>query len=815
MRTVPGCLPLPLSSFVGREREASEIRRLLVAASYPSNPDSPSPRLLTLTGTAGVGKTRLALQVATAAQAAFAQGACFVPLADVLDPNRVLPAIGSRLSLKESGNRPMAARLRRFLQHKQLLLVIDNFEQIVTAAPQLEEILAGCPRLVMLVTSREILHLPAEREFRVRPLPLPSLRHLPGVESLARYAGVALFVERAQAANPAFRLTAENAPAVARICHDLEGLPLAIELAAARVKMLSVSQIAARLNDRFTLLVRTGSSAGEQRHRTLRAALDWSYDLLSPQEQALFRHLAVFAGGFTLESAEAVHAQGPSLDPLSQLVDKSLAQVEPGDGTEEETRYSLLETIREYACEKLEGAGEAEAAGQRHMTFFVRLAEEAEPQLKGAAQIAWAARLEREQDNLWAAASWSRSHEADAAGACRLAGAMAWFWRMLRGNPSEWRGWCEEILVARRGLDHSTVRARALLGVGTVALLQGDFQTARALAEESVGLWDELRDQPGLAHALNLLALVQHAHNLNEEAKVLYERSLAIRREIGDGWGMAQTLNNLATLAETRGDLVGAAACYRESLAHARASGDRRLIGLILIGLASVTAKQGDCQAAGKLYAESLATAQEMGDKWLAPQSLDGLAKVIASLAGETPRGVFQVERAVRLWGAADGLREAAGTTIWPGDRAEYDVLLAAARSRLGEAVFGTHWAQGHALTIDEAAAHALREAAAPCDPNLGLETEPGQGPSIRLSARQQIKEQFGGLTPREREVAALIARGKSNRAIAEALVLTERTVTTHVSNILGKLELSSRTQIAAWAIEKGLNLPSSAPSHT
>ncbi len=807
---------MPLNSFVGREREASEIRRLLTAAGTASDPECPAPRLLTLTGVAGVGKTRLALQVATTAQAAFAHGVCFVPLADVSDPNRALPAIASRLGLKESGNRPMAARLRRFLQPKQLVLVLDNFEQIMAAAPLLEELLASCPRLVMLVTSREVLHLPAEHEIRLGPLPLPNLRRLPSVEGLTRYAGVALFVERAQVANPAFELTAENLATVAHICHDLEGLPLAIELAAARVKMLSVSQIAARLTDRFTLLVRTGRGAGEQRHRTLRAALDWSYDLLSAEEQALFRRLAVFAGGFTLDSVEGVYGQGPALDLLSQLVDKSLVRVELGNGTETETRYGLLETVRAYAREKLEQSGEAEAAGRRHMMFFVQLAEEAEPLLRSAAQMAWATRLEQEQDNLWSAASWSRSHEVDAAGACRLAGAMAWFWRMLRGNPSEWRDWCEEILRERRGSDHSTVRARALLGVGTVALLQGDYEKARGLADESVSLWSELHDQANLAHALNLLALVQHALSANEEAETLYERSLAIRREIGDGWGIAQTLNNLATLAEVRGDLVRAQACYRESLAKARASGDRRLIGLILVGLASVTTRQGDCQAAGKLYVESLETAQEMGDKWLAPQSLDGLAKVIARLAGEAPRGLPQMQRAVRLWGAADALREAAGTALWPGDRSEYDELLAAARSMLGKTAFDTYWAQGRALTIDEAAADAYREAAASCDPGSEQEPKPNQGLALRLSARQQRKNQFDGLTAREREVAVLVAQGKSNRAIAEALVLTERTVTTHVSNILGKLQFSSRTQIAAWAIEKGLgSSPSSGPAHT
>jgi non-specific serine/threonine protein kinase len=801
MRDFPGHLPIQLNSFVGREGEVAELARLLAAARGEQDPACPASRLITLTGPAGVGKTRLALQVAAGAQDTFAHGSCFVPLAGIRDPALVIPSMLERLDFKETRGRPPQAKLRRVLQSRQMLIILDNFEQVIPAASHLGELLAACPRLVLLVTSREVLRVQGEHVYGVGPLPVPDARESSTVASIRRYAGILLFAERAQAANPTFQITRENAEAVAEICCQLEGLPLAIELAAARARVLSASQIASRLADRFSLLVRTGETGPTARHQTLYAAISWSYDLLSPDEQTLLRRLATFAGGFTLEAVEAICALRACLDLLTRLADKSLIQVEQSS-PQDAARYSMLDMVRDFACAKLDQSGEMDETGRRHMAFFVQLAEQAEPQLRGPDQMVWAAGLEREQDNFWAAAMWSRSYEPDGQGALRLAAALAWLWRLLRGNPTEWIGWCTEILVAQAGHGQAAVRARALLGVGMVSLLQGDYATAQSMAEESVTLWETLNKPGDLAHGLNLLALAYHALGRSDEASRLYQRSLTIRSELGDRWGIAQTLTNIAMLAAARGDIAHASALYEESLATARSAGDGRLIGFILIGLASAFAKTGDCARAVALYRESLQIAEANGDQWLAPLALEGLATVIATQP-DGPNSQ-QLAEATRLWGAAEALRDAIAAAMWPADRAEHDALVSVARSQLEETLFAGEWAIGRSMSLGESQQFALHGLKFTCggSPAPLVKAKQPARPSTR---RRANKAQYGGLTEREREVAALIAQGKSNRAIADSLVITERTVSTHVSNILSKLHLTSRTQIAAWAVEKGL----------
>ena len=810
LRRYPNNLPHQLSSFIGREREMTEVKRLLTTT-----------RLLTLTGPGGSGKTRLAIQVATNLMGEFADGVWLVELAPLSDPALVLPAVASVLGVLEQPGRPLIETLADHLEPRELLLVLDNCEQLVEACAQLVERLLRlcCLNLRILATSREALGVRGEIAWLVPPLSVPDLENLCGdaeghppraaegtrtaaptdlVPVLMQYEATRLFAERALAALPTFALTAHNAITVAQVCCRLDGIPLAIELAAARVKVLSVEQIAARLDDRFNLLT-DGSRTAPPRHQTLHATMDWSYALLSEAERALLRRLSTFVGGFTLEAAQAVCAEQagqaatPSvpyqvLDLLSHLVDKSLVIVEHHD---QQARYRLLETTRQYARQLLE-SGEAGQIRGRHLDYFLGLAEEAEPKLLGAEQVTWFNQLETEHDNLRAAMEWSLQDGKIEKG-LRLAGALWWLWYM-RGHVSEGRNRLIEVLTRPEAAGRTAARAKALNVAGFLHGVADNQTEARPLLEEALAIGRELRDPWSIAISLRFLGSV--ATNLGDyvAAQSFLEEGLEIWRQLGPTakHGTAWSLVYLGDLALAQGNYEQAQTLYGESAILLSKVVDKSLLADPFRRMAHVALHQGDWQKATVLCQESLDLNLEVGHK-------QGIAACLASLA-EIAAARGHTIHAAQLFGAVGALLDETATLLLPADRTEYHRNVASTRAQLGEAAFEAAWTEGAAMTLGQAIAFASTESET-------LLKEEATAPS--LSPLQAAKEQFDGLTAREREVAVLVAQGKSNRDIAETLVVSERTAAAHIGNILSKLEFTSRTQIATWAIEKGLVAPS------
>jgi len=834
-------LPAPLTPLVGREQEIAAVCALLWR---------PEVRLVTLTGTGGVGKTRLALGVAAAVNADFADGICLVALAPLIDPGLVLSTIAQALGVQEQGSRPLLEGLQDHLREKQLLLLLDNFEQVVSAAPVVAELLVAAPRLRVLVTSRTSLHLSGEHEFVVPPLALPDLRNLPPPDRLLQYGAIRLFVARAQAAHSAFVMTGENATAIAAICQQVDGLPLAIELAAGRSKLFAPQALLSRLRNRLKLLV-GGAQDLPLRQQTLRGTIAWSYDLLGQDEKALFRRLAVFVGGCTLEAAEAVYtAQGDLLidvlEAVAALVDKSLLRQETqADG---QPRLLMLETIREYALERLAASGEAEAVQRQHAIFFLRFSEEAEPKIRGAEHFLWRTRLEVEHDNLRAALRWMlESQEAEMG--MQLAFSLVAFWR-ASNQDREGRNWCEQVLAQPGTSARTAARAMALLAAGAMTMFQGDLPQAQLLLEESIAIGREVgrAAKRTLALALALLAYGALLQGHLGAARELAEEGVRLFREVGEAWGTALALNHLgrATLelgdpvaarplleesaalfragnmqrlalplntlgrvALRQGDDTGARAYCEEALAVARATGDELFIAEALAQLGTVALHVGDSGQATALYQQSLALIWTRGYRECIAEDLAGLAAT-ASLLG-------QPERAARLFGVVEALREVSGIRLSPLPRADYDRAVEGIRAHLDEATFAQAWEKGRAMPLEQAIAEALATQDEPPTgtkfPQVNEEetssvVPPGtplsQSPRA-LSPRRTLKQHFGGLTSREREVACLVAQGKSNRAIADELVVGVSTVEAHITHIFTKLGFSSRAQIAAWAVDKGL----------
>jgi len=725
-------LPQHSTSFIGREIEIAEIRTLLGRT-----------RLVTLTGSGGCGKTRLALEVAAGLLDSYPDGVWLVELASVVDPSLVPQAVGTVLGLKEEQGKTLTETVTEHLVPRQLLLVLDNAEHLLAACAELtESVQRHCPRVIMVATSRERLGISGEQTYRVPGMSLPDPERDATTANLLQCDSVRLFTERARLNLPHFAITNENAPALASICRRLDGIPLAIELAAARARSMSVEAVSQRLDQRFRLLT-GGSRAAPRRQQTLRALIDWSYDLLSDAEKALLCRASIFSGGWTLEAAEQVCVgegidDWEVLDIVTSLADKSLLLAEARDGA---TRYRLLETVRQYARERLQETGEESRWQGRHFGYFLDLAERAEPRLKCGEQ-AWLDQMEAEHDNLRTAMGWATASARDAAGGLRLAGALWWFWD-VRAYLSEGRGWLSKLLAAAPHGQAAAARAKALHGAGALAWQQCDLPAARELQEEALAIWRALGDRRGIADASIFLGLVDSDEGDRASARALYGESLAIRRALGDQWGVSFSLNNLGNVAFEEGDYPAARALYEESLAIRREVGDRLGIGLSLNKLGNVAYEQGDYPAArtlheeslairralgdrlgvgislanlgdvafaqcdyssaSALHAESLAVNREVGARSGVAQALEGLASVV-SVAG-------QPERAARVWGKAEGLREELGCPLPPHERSRHERRIVAARARLGDdAAFDLAWNEGRAMTLDQTVAHAMEK---------------------------------------------------------------------------------------------------------
>ncbi|MFN8473557.1 MAG: tetratricopeptide repeat protein [Anaerolineae bacterium] len=685
----PTNLPVPTTPLVGRAREIAAVEDLI---------HSPDVRLVTLTGAGGVGKTRLGLQIGVNFLAHFAHGVYLVNLAPISDAAFVASAIAQPLGVRESGGRAVVDLLKDYLADKNMLLLIDNFEQVLSAAPIVGELLAVAPDLKVIVTSRERLRLRGEKEFIVPPLALPDARSLPSWEQIPQFGAVELFVKRAQDVRRDFDVTHANAAVVAQICHRLDGLPLAIELAASRLKLFTPEVLLTRLENRLKLLT-GGARDLPTRQQTLRNTLAWSYDLLEDEEKALFRRLAVFNGGWTLEAAEAVcstpgDGEVDILDGLQSLIEKSLLQpVQPGP----EARFTMLETIREYALERLTEQGEADTLRNRHAQEFLALAEDAEPRLTGPDQGVWLARLEREHDNLGAAMKWAEE-SCQAKEGLRFVGALWRFWE-IHGHLSEGRARLTNALSVAGADEPSVEKAKALNAAGNLAKTQGDYVSARQFHQDGLATNRLLGDRRGMARSLNNLGLVLFNQQDYASAQALLEESLALKRELNDEWGIATSLNNLGEVARARGEYGQAEKFYSESLALLDKLGDIRTIAWSLHNLAHVARYQRDYAKAATLFKKGLAQFVELDDKWGIAACLTGIAEVLEAYG--------QLERAVHLIGAAESLIDATGALMWSADRAEYDEAVARLRSRLSSPAFETARTEGRAMTLEDVIAYA------------------------------------------------------------------------------------------------------------
>jgi predicted ATPase/DNA-binding CsgD family transcriptional regulator len=723
----------------------------------------------------------LALALGAALLEIFEDGVSFVDLSAIVDPSLVMVATAQVLGVGDTGQQTSLESVIQTVRNRQLLLILDNFEQVLEAAGEVADLLLAVPGVKMLVTSRAPLHISTEHEFPVPPLELPDRTSVVTPEGLTQYESVALFVQRAQAARPDFCVTTQNAGAVAEICARVDGLPLAIELAAARVKLLPPRTLVARLSSRLQLLT-GGARDRPARQQTLRATIDWSHSLLDDIEKAYFRRLAVFSGGWTLDTAQAIcGGDGDVVNVHTSLLDKSLLQHE--ETTEDEPRFRMLETIHEYALEQLDRSEEAGAIRRAHAEYFVSVAEAAQLDLSGPSSILWLNRLEAEHDNLRAAVRWSVENR-NAELALRLCSALRRYVD-ARGHGNEGRRWLESALALdSRALP--ALRARGLYVAGRWAWLRGDYARAVASHEESMSLYQSIGDERGVASALQYLGNVAHHQEEYARAADLYQRSLTLHRSAGDTDGSAGVLNSLGVLARNQGDLEQARSYFEESLAIYRGLGDGRNVAFLLNNLARVARDLGDWGGTLDLCNQSLGLFSDLADAW-------GVALVLLNL-GIIAQEYGDLVRAARLFGAAESLLEASTGSSFlplsPPEAARCAASALATRISLGEDEFATHWRAGRGLTLADAVAE-------------------GRGTTLSQSVAPAASVPESGaadpLTAREREVARLMAEGKTNRQIGEALVITEWTVDTHVRHILTKLNLRSRAQVAAWAVERRL----------
>jgi predicted ATPase/DNA-binding CsgD family transcriptional regulator len=829
-------------------------------------------RLVTLTGPGGVGKTRLGLEVANNLLDMFADKVSFVSLASISDPDLVIPAIAQPLGLKETGEQPLLVWLKAFIRDKPILLVLDNFEQVVLAAPRLSELLAACQHLKFLVTSRAALHVRDEHEFPVLPLALPDLNHPPTSEVRSQNAAVALFLERARSVKPNFQMTAFNARTIAEICVHLDGLPLAIELAAARMKLLTPQALLARFGQRLDLLT-SGARDVPVRQQTLRNTIAWSYGLLGAAEQQLFRRLSVFKGGWTLEAAGDFFAaldgsrndeSGMLLDRVNALLDNSLLY--RMDAEEQEPRFTMLEIIREFALEALAGSGELNIAQEAHTAYYLSLVVAGLEERDEVWQGEWLGRMEQELDNLRAALQYTleqmeKGHNSKLA--LRLGVTLTPFW-LWSGHWSEGLTFLERALMKREDVEEP-VLAKALVSAGKLAFQQGDYQRAETLARESQALFGKMRDTRGVASALEILGMVSWNKGNLSSAHTLLEEALALYKLTNDKEGMVNSLFNLAWLARGQGDYNQARALCEESLALSsdlgylrgvadakllmaqilfdtqvaqnivrlqvesvldlyRQVGDKEgiaacyhLLGQITLlqgdfeearswfeqsveqhkelghlagmawavsGLARVAFTQGDLIEAYRSYEESLALARALGDQELLVNCMEGLAMVV-SMQG---KHVW----AAQICGAAEVLRETIGQPHAPAERMMYENAIKDVHRHLDEQAFAAAFEGGRLMSPDQVLQERVSITLLPPAPSTPV-------------ARKMLKSDPAGLTPREVEVLRLVAQGLTNEQVASQLVISPRTVDTHLTSIYGKIGVSSRSAATRYAMEHHL----------
>jgi predicted ATPase len=730
----PATLPVARNGFVGREREAASARELLSRAGV---------RLITITGPGGIGKTRLALEIAGGLSEQFAGGVHFVQLSPLTDPHSIPSAIVQALGIREVGEQSALDVLKKYLKEyvrSPILLILDNFEHLAAAASLVSQLLTVNANLKILVTSRAALHIYGEHDFPVPPLSLPDAKALPSLDALAEYSGVALFVQRASAAKPGFELTHENAAAVTEICTRLDGLPLAIELAAARVKVLSPASLLARLASRLQLLT-GGAKDLPARQQTLRAAMDWSYDLLNPAEQKLFRRLSVFVGGCNLESVEAVcdpkaDLELDLLDGMASIVDKSLVQqVEQPDG---ESRFVMLETIREYAVDKLRTSGEEAHTKRAHAAYCLVLAEEDSALQEEAKRAESLQRFELEYNNFRAALEWlAETNNAD--WGLRLGIALFRFWE-VREHLAEGREKLIRILNLPSAAAPTNARMRALLAVNVLAGVQRDYIVSEKYANAGIDLARELGDQAGLAVGLNALGVMRREQMDLVGAQQLFEGSLKIWRELGEQKAIARMLSNLASVAKLEGEYERSRALYAESLEAFRSVGDREGVAWALNYQGDVAREQGDTAAARSLYERALAIFYELEDRWgiagtladlggLARQQKDfstahslfresiqlfcemqhkrGIARLLECFAGVAAMQANS-EKALRLAGAAAALRQNISAPLAPTEQLRIEQDLEPARTTLGSNSSSMAWLAGWGLPLSAAVDEAL-----------------------------------------------------------------------------------------------------------
>jgi predicted ATPase/DNA-binding SARP family transcriptional activator len=695
VRDTSSNIPVPLTSFVGREKELKEIASLLS-----------SSRLLTLTGPGGVGKTRLAIRTASDSIQKFPDGVFWVDLAGLSDANLIPQEIARSLKVRELPMEPMIETLANFLVSRDVLIVLDACEHIIEAAAKCaEQLLAACPKLRILASSRERLGIFSETVWHVPSLPLPELKQNPSLKEIQGFASIQLFITRAGSINSEFSLSDLNARPVAQICNQLDGMPLAIELAAARAEMLTVDQIASRLNNRFSVLT-SGSRTAMQRHQTLRATIDWSHDLLTEAERILFRRLAVFAGGFTLEAAEAVCSLGALdgrdvLDLLGRLIDKSLVIVEQATSTGE-TRYRLLETIHEYALEKLAGIGEESGIRDQHLEFYLNLAETSERFVFGNESVLWFNRLDEELDNLRAAMDFA-TNTGRAVATLRMAGALVYFW-FAHGPLSEWHDRIRRALLLPEGMQRTSARAKALNGIGYLYWVDINPKDRRLELEEALSIGRELDDPWNTATALRNLGLLENIQGNYSQARSLLEQSLEIWHKIGPEWKLesSRILTFLGDVALNLGEEDHARSFYEETAAILREHGDKNFLAYSVRRLGQLACRQGDYEKAIALSKESLSLNQKVGDR-------RGVMACIASFAAiAVARGRF--EHAARLMASVEHQLASIGTRLLQLDKFEYERNLAILRERLDEKSLAACLARGRAITIEQAIASALDE---------------------------------------------------------------------------------------------------------